>query len=333
MPTTPRFTSEPLLGHDWPLALDRPFTTRQALDAGVTRRVLERLLRREFVRRMVRGVFVAAQQPDSLALRAAALALVAPPGAVVVDWTAAWLHVGLLRPGDHLLVPPVSLFLHAGKGRLRNALVSSGERTFLPEDLCRVGDVVATTPLRTAWDLGRLSNRDLAIGALDKLLRDGGFSRERLVAGVERFRRQRGVCQLRALAPIADARSESPGESVLRLRWLDVGAHLPPPEPQVPVLDDWGRVRCRLDLGVESLRFAAEYDGEDFHTEQDRKHDEERRAWLREARGWTIVVARRESVFGPKADIEQRLCAGVDDARRRLGEFRPTRARTTTRRL
>ena len=150
---------------------------------------------------------------------------------------------------------------------------------------------------------------------------------------MERFRKQRGVRQLRTLAPIADARSESPGESVLRLRWLDVGAHLPPPEPQVPVLDDWGRVRCRLDLGVESLRFAAEYDGEDFHTGQDRKHDEERRAWLREARGWTIVVARRESVFGPKADIEQRLCAGVDDARRRLGEFRPTRARTTTRRL
>jgi hypothetical protein len=331
MPVTPAFTTGPLLSEDWPLPVDRPFTSQQALEAGVSRRVLERLLRQEYVRRMLKGVYVATQEPDSLALRSAALAMVAPPGSVVVDWTAAWLHVGLLRPGDHLLVPPVSLFLHAGKGRLRNGLVRSGERTFLPHDLCRVGEVTATTPLRTAWDLGRLAKRDLAIGALDKLLRDGGFRREQLVGGVERFRKQRGVRQLRTLAPIADGRSESPGESVLRLRWLDLG-HLPAPEPQVPVLDDGGRVRCWLDLGVEELRFAAEYDGEDYHTEHDREHDEDRRAWLSDERGWTIVVARRENVFGPKADIEQRLRAGVLDARRRLGEFRPTRARATTRR-
>jgi hypothetical protein len=318
MPTTPTFTLGPLLSHDWPLPLDRPFTFRQAYDAGVGRRVLGRLLRLGYLRRLLKGVYVATQVPDSLELRAAALALVAPPGAVVVDWTAAWLHVGLLRPGDHLTVPPVSLFLHAGKGRLRNDLVASGERTFRRADLCRVGDVLVTKPIRTAWDLGRLCRRDLAIGALDALLRGGGFTHEELLDGVERFRRQRGVRQLRQLAPLADARAESPGESVLRLRWLDAGI-TPAPEPQVPILGDSGRVRYWVDLGVPELRFGCEYDGEAFHGERERDRDEERREWIRSARGWIIVVARKEDVFGPTADVERNLHEGIRAARRCLG--------------
>ena len=107
--------------------------------------------------------------------------------------------------------------------------------------------------------------RDLAMGGLDALLRHGSFTSGELLDGVERFGRQRGVVQLRALAPLADPRSESLGESVLRLRWLDLTS-LPRPEPQVPVFDDWGQEVYRLDLGVEELRFSAEYDGEEFHS-------------------------------------------------------------------
>ena len=93
--------------------------------------------------------------------------------------------------------------------------------------------VVTTTLLRTALDLGRLAHRDLAIGALDALLRHGEFSSEELLDGVARFRGQRGVVQLRALAPLTAPRAESPGESVLRLRWLDI-PNRPRPRPQGP---------------------------------------------------------------------------------------------------
>jgi hypothetical protein len=313
-------SNEALLTSAFPLPLDRPFTTAQATAVGVTRGVLRRLLRDGYVRRLLRGVFVAAQVPDSLALRAQALQLVVPEDCVVVDWTAVWLHTGLLPPNDHLAVPPVSLFRHRGGGRLRNDLCASGERTFKPEDLMVLDGLTVTIPLRTAWDIGRFATRDTAIGALDALLRLGVFSREAMVSGVERFARQRHVTQLRELAPLADPRSQSPGESVLRLRWVDL-RHLPAPEPQVPILDNQGRALFYLDLGLPEIRFAAEYDGDEFHTtDADRAHDMERRRWIEQNRGWIIEPVRKHNVFGPTRDIERILSEGVRRARRRLGK-------------
>ncbi len=322
--TSPLIPSRPaLLGPDFPLPLGLPFTTRRAIKAGVSRWALSRLLCDGYLRRVLKGVYVATQTPDSLGLRAEALLLVVPRHSVVTDWTAVWLFTGLLAPNDHLELPAISMFLPAGRGRLRNRLCASGERTFLPADLMTVGGLTVTTPLRTAWDMGRLVHRDRAISALDALLaHDPGMAAD-MVDGVERFRRQRGVVQLRELAPLADGRAESPGESVLRLRWLDLPS-LPRPTPQVPVLSDQGEEVYRLDLGVPELRFGVEYDGEAFHSsDADRSHDMLRREWISRERGWLIKPVRRHNVFGPTRDIEEILYTGVDEARRRLGLFRP----------
>lgn len=309
-----------LLGPGFPLPLEQPFTTRQALESGISRWRLHRLVREGYLRRLLKGVYVAAQTPDSLLLRAEALVSVVPTHAVVTDWTAVWLFTGLLPPNDHLAVPAISMFLPAGKGRLRNQLCDSGERTFVTGDLLTIGGLRVTTPLRTAWDMGRLAHRDRALSGMDGLLRHDPSMREEMVGGVERFRRQRGVVQLRELAPLADARAESPGESVLRLRWLDLRS-LPAPTPQVPIFDDRGVRIHRLDLGVEKLRFSVEYDGEEFHsTNEDLVHDERRREWIRRERGWLIVPVRKHNVFGATRDIEGILYEGVREARRRLGE-------------
>jgi hypothetical protein len=159
----------------------------------------------------------------------------------------------------------------------------------------------------------------MAIGALDALLRLGDFSHEQLLDGVEGFRKQRGVVQLRALAPLADPRSQSTAESVLRLRWRDLPS-LPPPEPQVPIHDASGHAIYYLDLGVRDLRFAVEYDGEEFHSsDADVDHDKRRRRWIEQNHGWIIVPVRKNNVFGPTRDIERILYQGVADARRRLG--------------
>jgi hypothetical protein len=317
------YTDGSLLDATFPLPLDEPFTNVQARAAGVSRSVLARLVRDGYLRRLLPSVYVTAAVVDGLALRCKALALVVPPGAVITDWTAVWLWTGMLPWGDHLRVPPVSVFLHAGQGRLRNRLVDSGERSFLPRDLVVIDGLTVTTPLRTACDVGRLSSRDLAMAGLDALLRHGTFTLEELLAELDRFRRQRGVVQLRCLAPLAITKSDSAAESVLRLRWLDL-ASLPRPEPQVPVLDDSGREVYYLDLGVPDLRFAAEYDGEEFHTsEEDRDHDAERREWIRRERDWTIRAVRRHNLFGATRDIESILHQGVDEARRSLGAFRP----------
>jgi hypothetical protein len=281
------------------------------------------MLRDGYLRRVLKGVYVAAQTPDTLDLRAQALLLVVPPYAVITDWTAVWLFTGLLAPNDHLELPAISLFLPAGRGRLRNKLCESGERAFLPEDLMIVGGLTVTAPVRTAWDMGRLVHRDQAMGALDALLRHDPEMRDEMVSGVERFRRRRGVVQLRELVPLADARAESPGESVLRLRWLDLPS-LPRPTPQVPIIADDGREIYRLDLGVPELRFGAEYDGEEFHSsDADRCHDAARRDWISRERGWLVKPVRRANVFGPTRDIEEILYSGVDEAFRRLGKLPP----------
>ncbi len=307
---------DPLLDKGWPLPIDRPFTTRDAAARGVSGHVLKRLVRQGVLRRPFNGVYLPASLVDDISSRAAALALVTPRTAVVTDRSAAWVHeVDVLAPGDHLSVPPVSVYQIPGNTRVRRAHTKGGERTFRPGDVMVVNGVLVTTPLRTALDLGRLIPRDHAIGALDGLLRLGEFTHEDLLAQVERFARQRGVVQLRELAPLADARSESPAESVLRLRWVD-SPSLPRPEPQIVITDAMGNEVFRLDLGIRELRYAAEYDGVQDHTSpEDRDHDKGRRAWLREKDGWTLDVLTRKDVFGPHQCAAEIIGRGIAEAR------------------
>ncbi len=317
MTSAPTLPIGPLLEYESRLPLHRPFTFREALAAGYTAYQLRRLQEKAYIRRVLKGVYVVAQLPDSLPLRAQALAMAVPPDVVVTDWTACWLHTGLLAPGQNRGVPPVSAFRPAGHDRLRNNLARSGERTFIARDVMRIGRLRVTTPMRTALDLGRLVYRDSAIGGMDALMRNGGFALDALLMDVDRFKGMRGVVQLRQLAPIVDGRSESPGESLLRMRWLDLNS-LPPPEPQVPVIIDGDEI-YRLDLAVPELRYACEYDGEKFHGEERRDRDAARREDLRVRFGWEIDVVRRANIAGPRADIDQILKEGLRRARAALG--------------
>ena len=310
---------QPRLDDRFPLPLDSPFTTQAARCAGLHSVQLTWLVNEGYLRRLVPGVYVAGQAPDSIELRAEALRLVVPDDGVIVDRTAGWLLGAqmVLAPLDHLAVPPVSLFVNRRGARLRNGLVASGQRSLPRDHVMYLLGLRVTTPVRTACDLGRLLSSDRAFAALDSMLRLGEFDREELWAETTRFRGMRGVRQLRAFAPLADGRAESPGESVTRLRWLDVTG-LPAPELQIEVERPFGP-SYRLDLGVEELRFAVEYDGEEWHrrTAEQRERDHRRRTWLREERGWIIEPVTKENVFGQHQDIEGILLDGHRRARRR----------------
>ncbi len=290
------------------LDLAQPFTTRIARDHGISITSLTVLREAGVLRHPLRGCYHSAHLPDTLDLRVACLRLVMPTDCVITDRTAGWLHGAsmVLAPGDHLIVPKVSAFQPPGC-RLRNDFSASGERRFLPRDLTEVQGIPVATPLRTACDLGRLLHRDSAFAALDSMLRLGRFSSDELNAEVLRFAGYRGVRQLRAFSPLADAGSESYGESVLRLRWYD-GAAPGRPETQVEVRSPYGRVVARLDLAQSEWRYAAEYDGAEFHGPEQLEHDQRRRQHLREL-GWIVDVFRREQVFGRQqsADVLLRL--------------------------
>lgn len=302
-----------------PTLPDHPFTCAMARDLGLDGNALFRLVREGALRHPARGVYVPASLEDGIELRCLTLRLVLPRDAFVCDRTAAWLHAGdrALAPNEHLEVPAVSCFVPSEHHRLRNKLVASGEREILPRDLMEVAGVQTTTPLRTALDLGRLQRHpDLRLHGMDTMLGLGAFTSAELLAEVPRFNRRRGVVQLRVLAPLADGGSESFGESALRRRWHDAG--LPRPQTQISVEVE-GREVYRIDMGLEEMLFAAEYDGEKAHGPDRTEHDIERRRWLEQEREWSLAVFRRSHVFGRQQDAEPRLRAAYDDARVRLG--------------
>lgn len=279
------------------LPLGVPFTTADALAAGISPKVLRGMRRTGLLRTMLTGVYVDSGVPDSLDLRARALFKVAPAGSVVTDRCAAWLlGADILGPSGRDAIPPVDVFRGGGGTRMRRGECRSGTRTFAEHDLMPVGDLLTTTPLRTALDLGRLLRRYDAIAAVDALMRVGRLSRLDLTTELPRFRGARGVVQLRQLVAAADARAESPAESRTRLLLTDAG--LPEPQLQWEVRNRIGVVVYRLDLAYPEILLAVEYDGQEFHNSAaDRAHDEERRAYLR-ALGWTCVVLTQEHVYG-----------------------------------
>jgi hypothetical protein len=310
-----------LLGAGFPLPLQAPFTQQIAAGASVSRAQLRSLVERGLVRRVLQGVYAASHAPDSVLFRAQALALVVPECAVITDRTAAWLHgVPILERGAHVQAPPVSV-CETVDSRVRRGGVDGRRRQLLDRDVMELEGVRVTTPLRTGLDLGRRLWRFDALAAIDGVLRLG-VDHDELLAEAERFRGHRGVRQLRALSPLGDARAESPGESALRLHWYD--ACLPRPEPQHAIVDDWGRELYRLDVPLPGVRYAAEYDGVEFHSsDEDRKHDRRRREWIARERHWSIDVFTKDDVYARKSDITTRLRAGFLGAKKSVSIWTP----------
>ena len=227
--------------------LDRPFTPGIARAAGLERSALERLQRSGLVRRVLRGVYAAADAPDTVGFRAAAVALVVRRDTVAVDRTAAWIHGVDVRVRSSVDDPvPLDRVTRSRRG-------SAGTRELTGRDVVLLEGVHVTTPLRTSLDLGRLLPVGRALGAMDALLGTGSFTHTQLLAELPRMAGCPGVGQLRLLAPQVDARAAGAAESVLRLHWNE--ARLPTPVPGMPVVA--GDRLVRLALGVDRRQFGA----------------------------------------------------------------------------
>jgi hypothetical protein len=285
-----------------PPSLWQPFTVDDAAAAGLSRDDLHGLLRAGAVRRILHGVYVTAHRPDSLRLRAAALARVIPAGSLVCRRSAAWLYgVDAMAVGAHLTVPPIEIVVPTSRTPPRRP----GVRAYTAElglgDVHQVDGVAATTPLRTAADLSRWLPRTDAVVAVDAMTHKGIPHLDELAAELPRWKGERGVARAAEVTSLAEPKTESPGESRLRLRIVDAG--FPRPEAQVQFFED-GVVGYRLDLGYRKRRKAIEYDGEASHSgAADRRYDEERRQWF-DARGWEILSVGKGEVYGPSRALE-----------------------------
>lgn len=202
---------------------------------------------------------------------------------------------------------------HARRGVPNGILLrSNGIR---PDEVCTVDGITCTTPARTAYDLGRRLPLELGVIRIDALLNATRIDVRAVEAVAERYPGARGIRGLRRALELVDAGAESPQETRLRLLLVDGG--LPRPTTQIPVRDEAGRVRRRIDMGWPRWKVGVEYDGEQHFTgPDDYANDIVRLEFLAE-RGWRIVrVSGRQLRYQSPSIVDRTLralvAAGMD---------------------
>ena len=225
------------------------FTRQEALACGYSPAAIRYRLRTGRWLAPHPGVYVdrAAWEADRLRVTAAA-ACRSLPGTVASHTTAALLRGIAVLGKDELCLTRERAGGHydlAGSHRLYVAALPD-------EHICRRDGLPMTVDARTVVDLARRSF-DGGVVAADCALHLGRVTVAELEAVLERCRGWPGVQRARDVAAFADARAESPLESIsrVRMRRNDV----PPPELQVEIGP------FRVDFLWEDRRTVGEADG------------------------------------------------------------------------
>lgn len=160
------------------------------------------------------------------------------------------------------------------------------------EEVTEVAGISVTTPIRTAYDLGRHLGRGHAIARLDALARAAPFSIEDVLLLAKRHRGARGLRRLRAALPLVDAGAASPKETWLRLLLIDAG--FPTPTTQIPVYDGGYSPFAYLDMGWEEYQVAAEYDGDQHRKDRLQYVKDHQRSRKLDKKNWINIVVINE---------------------------------------
>lgn len=171
-----------------------------------------------------------------------------------------------------------------------------------PHEVCSRSGMTLTTPLRTAYDVGRCHLGDDGVIVLDALLAATRLTPDAVADFAAHKPGARGRRRLLAALKLVDPGAESPPET--RLRLLLVRHRLPPVVTQIR-LDELG---IRLDMGWPRWKVAVEYDGlQHFADARQRARDIER--WeLLQAAGWRVVRVSAAMMSRPDGIVE-RVCA------------------------
>lgn len=244
---------------------DGVILTQELLRQGFTTGEVERMVRSGELRRLRRGAYLRASEPegstDPWDLRAPHLRLVEAtvpqlhPRAALSHGSAAALH-GL--PLFSSMVTTVHVTRdRRGGGVCRPTLRVHGS---LLRDVDRsiVGGHVVTCLSRTVIDLARTLPYEEAVAVADRGLALGAEPAE-LAVHLEQARSWQGVMQARRVIAFADRRSESVGESFSRVKMVRL--ELPPPVLQYEILDAAGRLIARCDFAWPARRTVGEFDG------------------------------------------------------------------------
>jgi hypothetical protein len=257
-----------------------PFRASEAVAAGLT--TWDRLRGPDFVA-LARDVHVGAATEVGVRVRLQALDVWSRQRGVVAGPLAAlawgvecpWDDAELVLPGHWHPVP---------------AGVGARSDTLRPEEVASRHGAAVTTPLRTAFDLGRREPLVEAVAAVDALAHACRFGPAELEAVAAHHPRARGLVGFRRVLALVDRRAESLMETRARLVFVLRG--VPAPIPQYRVRLPGGKI-VRLDLAWPDVppgrrKVAVEYDGPEHRTITGQNRDHFRDAAL-DALGWEVV--------------------------------------------
>ena len=177
-----------------------------------------------------------------------------PPDALFSHETAAWLHGLDIDPFDpiHVTMPQRSTTSHLAGMSLTRSDYTEGE-------VGQARGLPTTSMTRTVADLARGRPIADAVVVLDMVLRARLTDLNQLRDWMKLHARHRGIRNIDRAMELADAASESPMETRLRVLLLMEG--LPRPSVQTKIQDETGMFIARADLCYPSERIAIEYDG------------------------------------------------------------------------
>jgi hypothetical protein len=171
-----------------------------------------------------------------------------------------------------------------------------------------------TTAARTVIDIARTSTLMEGVVVADSALQERHTSKAELRRVLARCERWPGIGQARKVVDFADGLAESVLESCARVTFGDQG--LPPPELQVHITGQDGRLIARVDFCWRRYHTIAEADGL-LKYESGRKAIAElkRDRLLREA-GYEVIHFTWQELFGEPALVAARIRTAFDRARR-----------------
>lgn len=282
----------------------KPFRGSDAIADGLLTR---KQLRGAKYQRIFPNIYLHRNYYADLRARSLAAYLYVRERGVLAGYSAAELHGAHCAPNDaeaEVLVPRFGL-------RSRPGLRVHRDVAF-DEEIVDLDGVLATSPVRTAFDLARWLPLLEAVVAVDFLARVTGFT----PPDVEKLNKRHPYVPWRTrIGPVlslVDPRSESPMESRLRLAMLLRG--LPAPTSQHWVEGPNGQ-RARLDLAYPEVFVAIEYDGNHHRDRETYAVDRRRDNWLSQM-GWLILRFTSDDVLRRPNDTVEQIRRGLTKRQR-----------------
>jgi hypothetical protein len=140
--------------------------------------------------------------------------------------------------------------------------------------------------------------------------------------------RVRGVVRARACAPLLNPLAQSRPEGLMR--YWPATSDLPDPEPQLAVLDRWGRDVAQGDLGYSRWNVLHEYEGRQHADTAQFRRDVDR-YWLMAAGGWLVLRFAGQHLTGPHPIVERTRGALLSRGWRPGCSSRPARSARSAR--